>query len=177
MIDAGCSGSGSSPNWVPNQSRCDSNGILFGNSQVSIKDIPDGTSKTFIIGERDKFCLAGTWIGVRNPLDGAEIHSNLWTLAHVAIALNFPTTAAYETCPEGFSSAHPGGGFFAFCDGSVRFINDDISFDVAGNAKDCLAGQGGFAACKPVNPSTGRAIGVYQRLAWRNDELVTGEDQ
>jgi prepilin-type N-terminal cleavage/methylation domain-containing protein/prepilin-type processing-associated H-X9-DG protein len=173
-IDAGCPGSGSSPNWASQSNRCDSNGVLFGNSRVSVKDITDGTSKTFIIGERDKYCLAATWIGVRNPLDGSEIHSSLWALAHASVALNFPQTARYETCPEGFSSAHSDGGYFAFCDGSVRFINDDVSFDLAGNAKDCVAAHGIFGACQPIS-STGKIIGVYQRLAWRDDDQIVDE--
>jgi hypothetical protein len=177
IIDAGCPGTGASPNWASEDLRCNSNGVLFGNSKISTKDITDGTTKTFIIGERDKFCLAATWIGVRNPLDGAEIHSSLWTVAHVAIALNFPRTAAYETCPEGFSSAHPGGGFFGFCDASVRFIKDDISFDMAGNDKTCYAIKASSTvACKGTNPSTGVSIGVYQRLSWRDDEVpIDGE--
>jgi prepilin-type N-terminal cleavage/methylation domain-containing protein len=170
IIDAGCPGSGNP--WVVDELRCNSNGVLFGNSDVSTKDITDGTSKTFIVGERDKFCLAATWIGARNPQDGSEIHSSLWTLAHVAIALNHPTTARYETCPEGFSSAHPDGAFFAFCDASVRFIRDDVSFDMAGNQDDCYPIKASsVVACKGVNPSTGATIGVYQRLAWRDDEV------
>ena len=70
MIDAGCDGSGSgttaSP-WVANQTRCDSNGVFFGNSRVKISQITDGTGKTFMIGERNRFCMAGTWLGARNP--------------------------------------------------------------------------------------------------------------
>ena len=66
MIDANCEGSGSgttaSP-WVPDQARCASNGVFYGNSQVTIRQITDGTGKTFMIGERDKYCLAGTWLG------------------------------------------------------------------------------------------------------------------
>ena len=72
IIDADCPGSGSSPNWVPNKNICDDTGVFYGDSHVTLKQITDGTTKTFLIGERDKFCLAATWIGVRNPLDGGK---------------------------------------------------------------------------------------------------------
>jgi prepilin-type processing-associated H-X9-DG protein len=163
MVDAGC------PVNDPT-GRCQTDGVFFGGSQITTKDITDGTSKTFMIGERDEYCLAGTWIGARNPSDGAEIHSSLWTLAHTAIALNFPTTTVYDTCPEGFSSAHPDGAYFGFCDGSVRFIGDDVSSSLGPNVKDCVINPTAFLRCKardPSNPSN--VIGVYQRLGWRND--------
>jgi prepilin-type N-terminal cleavage/methylation domain-containing protein len=172
MIDAGCNGgsgagTAASP-WVPDEHRCASNGVFFGNSQVTIRQITDGTGKTFMIGERDKYCLAGTWLGARNPYDGSEIHSSLWTLGHVGgvVTLNYPITAAYDTCPEGFSSAHPGGGFFAFCDGSVHFINDDISFSTMGNSAKCFVKEPGGRCLSTFST---QVIGVYQRLAWRDD--------
>jgi prepilin-type processing-associated H-X9-DG protein len=158
---------------VPNQDRCNSNGVFFGNSRVSSKQITDGTSKTFMVGERDRFCMAATWIGARNTVNGSETHSSMWTLAHAYDPLNDPHTQGYNSCTEGFASAHPGGAFFGFCDGSVRFISEDVSFERAGNGRSCWAKH-------PTNPafncqsrvgsgSSWTVIGVYQRLAWRND--------
>ncbi len=168
MRDEKCTGSGASPTWAPNKDVCDSNGIFFGDSRVSVKDITDGTSKTFMIGERDGYCLSATWIGSRNNAD-SQMHSFMWTLAHVTDGktLNYPTTGAYNTCTEGFSSAHPGGAFFAFCDGSVRWIDDDVSFEQALNAATCTVR--GALRCRPQIGT--KTIGVYQRLAWRNDDV------
>jgi prepilin-type processing-associated H-X9-DG protein len=171
-IDAGCPGSGVSPNWQPDPIRCPSNGILFANSKVTLRQISDGTGKTFIIGERDRFCMAGTWIGARFPYGGDQMHSSLWCVAHTAIDLNYPWTQAYETCTEGFSSPHKGGGFFAFCDGSVRYIKDDISSILV----PPNSGNGG-RACTAVKADSNHCIarlgtnviGVYQRLSWRDD--------
>jgi prepilin-type N-terminal cleavage/methylation domain-containing protein/prepilin-type processing-associated H-X9-DG protein len=169
-IDAGCPQSTASP-FTPDQTRCDSNGVFFGNSKVSSKQITDGTSKTLMIGERDRFCMAGTWIGGRNPTDGAEIHSSLWAVAHAFDPLNDPHTQGYNTCTEGFASAHPGGGYFGFCDGSVHFISDDVQFERAGNGRTCWA-KGPFACATIIGSgSSALTIGVYQRLAWRNDGL------
>ncbi|MEX2308069.1 MAG: DUF1559 domain-containing protein [Pirellulales bacterium] len=168
MRDNQCS---TSPDGVPNKDLCNSNGIFFGDSSVSVKDITDGTSKTFLIGERDGFCLAATWIGTRNNAD-SQMHSFFWTLAHVADPIkvvNHPTTGCYNTCVEGFSSAHPGGAFFAFCDGSVRWIDDDISSNTALNLPTCAASKTSPLRCRSQIGNT--IIGVYQRLAWRDDEV------
>jgi prepilin-type N-terminal cleavage/methylation domain-containing protein/prepilin-type processing-associated H-X9-DG protein len=175
MIDAGCSFSGG-----PIKERCDNTGIFFGDSRVALKNITDGASKTFMIGERDKFCLAGTWIGVRNPLNGSEMHSSNWATAHVWFKLNHPFTGNHNTCTESFSSPHPGGAFFAFCDGSVSFVKDDIESDPLDintpggvNKNDCYASPNATLGtpCRTQAPGP-KYIGVYQKLAWRNDGLT-----
>jgi prepilin-type N-terminal cleavage/methylation domain-containing protein len=169
IVDNGCPGTGNSPNWTANMAVCQSNGVFFGNSQVSSKQISDGTSKTFMIGERDKFCQGATWLGARNPLDGAEMHSSLWVLGHAVVPLNYGLTLSYNMCTEGFASPHSGGGFFAFCDASVHFISDDISFNMADNPNPCVVSKTDPFRCKAVNTTNGKIIGVYQRLAWRDD--------
>jgi prepilin-type N-terminal cleavage/methylation domain-containing protein/prepilin-type processing-associated H-X9-DG protein len=160
--------------------RCANTGIFWGNSKVALKQITDGTTKTFLVGERDRFCLAATWIGARNP-PGPDAWSSNWALAHVASPHGkpqYPCTGNHNTCAESFSSPHSGGGFFAFCDGSVHFVSEDVSFDNAGqidsdaNGTVCWANPRATAAPGPCKPQIGtRTIGVYQRLAWRNDGM------
>jgi prepilin-type N-terminal cleavage/methylation domain-containing protein len=173
MVNGICGGKTSDGKWTPNQNQCNNTGIFFGNSQVSMKQITDGTSKTFLLGERDKFCRAATWIGVRNPY-GNDMWSSVWAMAHVGIKLNSGCTGAANTCMEAFSSAHPGGAYFAFCDASVRFISDDINSDTIGNKIDCVVSPPapfGSNSCFSQDIS-GNRIGIYQRLAWRNDQLT-----
>ncbi len=175
IVNAVCDGASPGGVWTPNQTRCNNTGIFYGNSQISMKNITDGTSNTFLIGERDKFCRAATWVGVRNPA-GNDMWSSVWATAHAGIKLNYGCTAAADTCMEGFSSPHPGGGFFAFCDASVRFISDDINSDMIGNNIACYVTPP--ASSIPCVAETATAkIGVYQRLAWRNDGVaVEGAD-
>ncbi|MEX2170337.1 MAG: DUF1559 domain-containing protein [Pirellulales bacterium] len=155
--------------WVPDQVRCDNNGIFFGNSKVSIKQISDGTSHTFMLGERDGWCLAGTWIGSRNP-PGPDMWGSHMLLGRVTLKLNHPLTDAHNTCTEGFSSRHPGGAYFAFCDTSVRFISDDINYDLANNTDACYAKSGHPLRCR--TEIGGKQIGIYQRLGWRDDGML-----
>jgi prepilin-type N-terminal cleavage/methylation domain-containing protein/prepilin-type processing-associated H-X9-DG protein len=135
-----------------NKIACSNTGIFFGDSSVSIGKITDGTSKTFLLGERDFRCKAGTWIGSRNP-PGAGMYGSYMLIARTNIRFNFPLTGAHNTCTEGFSSVHQGGGNFAYADGSVHFISNDIDFN---------NGRGGYP---------NELMGVYQRLGSRNDEL------
>jgi prepilin-type N-terminal cleavage/methylation domain-containing protein len=164
---AGAQNSTSGAGWVPDELRCANTGVLWGDSRISTKQITDGTSKMLIVGERDAFCLSGTWIGVRNPY-GPDMHSSIWATGHVGVKPNFSETGAQDTCTEGFSSKHPGGVFFAFCDASVRFISDDISSDMGpiGTKKNCYVkkdpAKSGSVQCV-AEKGTSR-IGVYQRL-------------
>jgi hypothetical protein len=76
-------------------------------------------------------------------------------------------------CTEGFSSPHSGGVFFAFCDASVHFISDDISADpLIGNARDCSNVKSDPPNVRCRSMIGGVLIGVYQRLAWRDDGEV-----
>ncbi len=132
-------------------------GIFFGDSDVAFRSILDGTSNTFLVGERDTaFCRSGTWVGVRNT--AGEGSRGIWTVIGGSRArLNQPDPPIYwgsnNGCGEGFSSLHPGGANFAMCDGSVTFISETIDHHhVHGNHDH------------PNN-------GVYQRLGSRNDKL------
>jgi prepilin-type N-terminal cleavage/methylation domain-containing protein len=161
--------------WVPDQDACDANGIFFGNSKISMKHITDGTSHTFLLGERDRYCLASTWIGVRNPV-GEDMNGSAWLIGRQSRKLNDPITGDHETCTEGFSSKHAGGAFFAFCDGSVHFISDDIDYHNGSNPPNsrCYVKRRTTPPlspeCRPEN--LGLRIGVYQRLGWRDDGLI-----
>ncbi len=156
--------------WVPDRHTCEGNGVFQGGIPVSLKRITDGSSQTFLLGERDSFCLSATWIGVRNP-PGANMYGAYWVVGRISqLKPDYPLTGKHNTCTEGFSSKHPGGVQFAFCDGSVHFINDDIDFNDAGNYDGSGTPHITLDQFNSVNK--GVMIGVYQRLGVRNDDLA-----
>jgi prepilin-type N-terminal cleavage/methylation domain-containing protein/prepilin-type processing-associated H-X9-DG protein len=134
-------------------------GIFYGNSNVTFGAITDGTSNTFAVGERDtKNCRSSHWVGTRNGNGGGS--KGVFTLvAHARAKLNEsvkPWNDDPEGCGQGWSSMHPGGAQFVFCDGSVTFISETIHFNHTLNGWD-------------TNGEIGN--GTYQRLISRSDGL------
>ncbi|MGD9854614.1 MAG: DUF1559 domain-containing protein [Planctomycetaceae bacterium] len=103
---------------------------------IRIRDFTDGTSSTIIIGEGSYFNQdqdQGTWIGDTGCDEGVLRKAS-------------PDSVINTTLDDdAFFSFHTGGVQFAFADGSVHFISENISTD------------------------------VYTRLGARNDGLVVGE--
>jgi len=138
------------------------NGIFFPNSAVGFADIRDGTSNTFALGERDFYCAAGTWAGVPDARGGGPRGAD-YVLGRVSIKINDPRNVGNDHCCEGFSSSHPNGANFALCDGSVRFINENIRFNNSGVVNfNWPISTGSFGA----------TLGTYQKLGIRNDGEV-----
>jgi prepilin-type N-terminal cleavage/methylation domain-containing protein/prepilin-type processing-associated H-X9-DG protein len=141
-------------------------GIFYGNSGVTFADILDGTSNTFAVGERDTFdCRSGSWIGVQNP-NGSGTNGYHEATGHSHPKLNQDITiinwnVGRTGCGEGFSSLHPGGAQFVLCDGSVRFITENIQHFWFPNT--IVNGT--------VADSRDPSNGVYQRLMTRDDRL------
>jgi prepilin-type N-terminal cleavage/methylation domain-containing protein/prepilin-type processing-associated H-X9-DG protein len=94
----------------------DQNGVLYANSRVRFAAILDGTANTFAAGGRNFTCSAGAWVGTRNS-NGGGTQGNRYVLGRVSIR---PNAFWNTTCYEGFSSFHPGGSQFVFCDGAVN---------------------------------------------------------
>ncbi len=100
----------------------DLGGVMFQNSKIRIIDVTDGTSNTLVVGE----CLfdkhvekrAAIWPGMTGQRDGSIwISDVMWWVDNDSARINGPA-------PQAFSSRHPSGAFFVFCDGSVRFFRE-----------------------------------------------------
>lgn len=135
------------------------NGVLFGQSGVRMRDVVDGTSNTFAIGERTVLAAHSSdparwpsWCGPGGLGIGSTVSSG------VSERLNHPTNI------HAFSSHHSGGALFGFVDGSVHFISDSIESKTAGVDPGNNGNPGDFnTAANQGN------VGVYQLLGVRND--------
>jgi prepilin-type N-terminal cleavage/methylation domain-containing protein/prepilin-type processing-associated H-X9-DG protein len=150
-----------------NQRVLDTHGMFMEMLSVGISDVTDGTSNTFMIGERDsKYGRAGAWPGVRNP-NGSGMRGIYMNTANVRPPLNStqppnPWGNNARGAGAGFTSLHTGGAQFVYVDGSVHFISENID-----SRPDCLQGCCVYdlTPCLPV-------YGAYERLVRRNDGFV-----
>jgi prepilin-type N-terminal cleavage/methylation domain-containing protein/prepilin-type processing-associated H-X9-DG protein len=108
----------------------DGEGVFFRNSKVRIGDATDGTSLTFLAGERASRWGLSTWAGAVTgasmvPPPGSQAQPGVWVSAGFVLGHTFegaggPGSPGTEV--NGFTSAHPQGANFVFADGHVRFL-------------------------------------------------------
>jgi hypothetical protein len=143
-------------------------GIFGPNSSWSIRDIPDGTSNTLMVGER-KYADgygAGAWYGVGFFGPKHVGYEEAGVLSVVGSTV-FPPNVLTDVSGNDLSiwtrlmlsSEHVGGGQFVFADGSVHFINENI--------------DRGFSWI-PRTFLDRTTHGVWEHLAIRHDGQVVG---
>jgi prepilin-type processing-associated H-X9-DG protein len=160
------------------------NGTIFGMSSVTPAEITDGAGHTMLFGERAHGMLAVRTIATQ--LDSwtgpalAEYH--FWQSGETVDAL-FETWAPPNQYKAGVGSPRaeslpflaanaggfhpPGGAYFAFCDGSVRFLKDTIdSWRVNQAYLPSAITYDKGAGVWSLRP--GMRPGVYQALSTRN---------
>ncbi|MDR3619497.1 MAG: DUF1559 domain-containing protein [Paludisphaera borealis] len=156
---------------------------------VRISGITDGTSNTFLFGERAQSKYAKVASDLVTPCNGTGNcpfeGSGWWAdsdYGDSSMCTKYPPNikkpdvqVIQGPCDGGSvsgmtaSSNHPGGTNFAFADGSVRFIKDSInSWNYVALTYD--------ANCVPVLP-VGTQAGVYQALSTRAGGEVISSDQ
>ena len=118
-------------------------GLFYRNSRIGFRDILDGTSATFMVGERSHNLSYATWTS-RSP--GGWLHKTSSFEGGTDTFVNANDEEAFtmvlgpigtEDLPrtpnnlrahvEDYWSRHPGGVNFLFADGSVRFVKNAIA--------------------------------------------------
>ena len=120
-------------------------GIIYAGSQVSIKQVPDGLTKTYLIGEKalQTHCYDGQGTSSCPADNGSIYEGHDWDILRWGGTGNqIPTTAVpniaagdYDWRPykdadnsdatwgeKNFGSQHPSGCFFTMCDASVQSV-------------------------------------------------------
>ena len=125
-------------------------GVFYRNSKVQEFDIRDGSSSTFLIGERagvhdfvpgaEPAPAGAVWLALPTrafrpagvPVAGVVEGPASFVLANVGQDEPFAVHAVHGRTNHvaAFSSGHPGGANFALCDGAVVFVSSDIDYDV-----------------------------------------------
>jgi prepilin-type N-terminal cleavage/methylation domain-containing protein len=120
-------------------------GVIYAGSQVTIKQVPDGLTKTYLIGEKSlqPHCYEGQGTGDCPADNGTVYEGHDWDIVRWAGTANqIPTTAvpaagATDWRPlkdedhptdtkwgeTNFGSQHSSGCFFVMCDSSVQSIS------------------------------------------------------
>jgi len=104
------------------------NGDKYSGNVTPLVDILDGTSKTFAVGETvPEWCNHTSWFFFNHATATCGVPLNYRIEQGSAF---LASTHGDWSRNYSFFSRHPGGGSFAFVDGSVAFIQDSIAIDV-----------------------------------------------
>ena len=143
-----------------------------------IADITDGTSNTFLMGERANGKLLKSTGQQDNWFwwaDCVESDTTFTTLFPINPQTKVADGAVeYSSAwPQSASSYHPGGANFAFCDGSVRFIKDGINSWAQNRTTNLPQGLSDVNGIQVLVPGT--QYGLYQKLSTRSTgEIIDG---
>lgn len=134
-------------------------GPFYRNSRTRFRDIRDGTTNTIFFGEHSSALSEKTWVGVipgafthprfSSPENGSDAAATL-TLVHAGPSggelditgspiihpINFPTYHVGQMFSE-----HPGGGFVAMGDGSVRFVTNFVDLIIWAEMSSMAEGE------------------------------------
>lgn len=113
-------------------------GILYKRSEVRLSDVQDGTTNTYLVGEKRCTTQGYDWGDDQHMYLGHGIDTARYTTIDLPPVKDGPLDS---NGPRRFGSAHSSGCHFVFVDGSVALISYQVSPEVhrrLGNRKDGL---------------------------------------
>ena len=106
------------------------NGLFYVNSSVAMRDVTDGTSNSFLAGERNMALGQATWVGVHwgESMGGTQYDpANLTKYSVDALVLgSMHTRPNPRPDSRAFGSRHVGGCNMSKIDGSVSYVSSSI---------------------------------------------------
>ena len=145
-----------------------SNGVFIANRGIPFAEISDGTSQTMLLSERAHGLLTGDDLRYWHWwADSVSMDTRFWTIFPMNPFRKIPDTpeprsSAYTSSASSF---HANGAYFAFADGSVRFLKDSIdswATDATGYPSGVSEDDQRIFRMKP-----GTRLGIYQMLSTR----------
>ena len=103
----------------------DATGVFYPRSEIRLTRITDGSSDTYLVGEKRCVLEGYDWGDDQHAFLGHGNDTARYT------SLDLPPIRDGESAGhKQFGSAHPAGSYFAFADGSVRLISYDIDPEI-----------------------------------------------
>jgi hypothetical protein len=110
------------------------NGIIYEGAKTKFREITDGTSKTFLLGENSWDHLSHrVWVAGRAGSASYAGRNLMYSINSFSLPFMTSTSATSATCvinDVSFGSKHPGGAHFGLADGAARFVSENAELAV-----------------------------------------------